>query len=70
MLQRLVTLETPTTPLDGVLYEPEDGPSRGCVQFFHGQTMNFYVGNNRFMPPALDAGHRLPARGFRGHQRG
>jgi pimeloyl-ACP methyl ester carboxylesterase len=55
MLQRLVTIETPTTPLDGVLYEPGDGPSRGCVQFFHGQTMNFYVGNNRFMPPALVA---------------
>lgn len=55
MRQRLVTIETSTTPLDGILYEPEAGPSRGCVQFFHGQAMNFYVSNNRFMPPALVA---------------
>src|SRR5512132_224605 len=51
-LQR-VSLPTPTLPLEGLLYEPEGGPTAGGVLLFHGNTMNFYVGALRFLPPAL-----------------
>jgi pimeloyl-ACP methyl ester carboxylesterase len=49
----LVSIPTPTTPLDGLLYEPEGGARAGGVLLFHGNTMNFYVGALRFLPPAL-----------------
>ena len=49
----LVSIPTPTTPLDGLYYEPEGGASAGGVLLFHGNTMNFYVGALRFLPPAL-----------------
>jgi pimeloyl-ACP methyl ester carboxylesterase len=49
----LVTIPTDTTPLDGAWYEPEDGASAGAVLLFHGNTMNFYTGAPRFLPPAL-----------------
>jgi pimeloyl-ACP methyl ester carboxylesterase len=55
MRSELITIPTATTPLDGVLYEPEAGARVGAVLFFHGNTMNFYVGAPRFMPPALTA---------------
>jgi pimeloyl-ACP methyl ester carboxylesterase len=48
----LVTLPTPTTPLDGAWYEPE-GPARGAALLLHGNTMNFYMGAPRFLPPVL-----------------
>jgi pimeloyl-ACP methyl ester carboxylesterase len=49
----LITIPTATTPLDGVFYAPDGGASAGAVLFFHGNTMNFYVGAPRFLPPAL-----------------
>jgi pimeloyl-ACP methyl ester carboxylesterase len=48
----LVTIPTPTTPLDGAWYEPA-GPVRGAALLLHGNTMNFYTGAPRFLPPVL-----------------
>ena len=48
----LVSIATDTVPLDGAWYEP-DGKAKGAVLLFHGNTMNFYVGAPRFLPPAL-----------------
>ena len=48
----LVSIPTDTIPLDGAWYEP-DGAVRGAVLLFHGNTMNFYVGAPRFLPPVL-----------------
>lgn len=53
MRTELISIDTPSTPLDGALHRPDDGPVRGAVLLFHGNTMNFYVGASRFLPPAL-----------------
>ncbi len=53
MRATLVTIPTDTTPLEGVFYEPEGESPAGAVLLFHGNTMNFYVGAPRFLPPAL-----------------
>lgn len=50
---QLVSIPTPTTPLDGAYYEPAGGPTEGAVLYFHGNTMNFYIGGARFLPPML-----------------
>jgi len=50
----LVSIPTPTTPLDGAWYQPE-GAARGAALLFHGNTMNFYLGAPRFLPPVLTA---------------
>src|ERR1051325_6548353 len=55
MRPELITIETDTTPLDGAYYEPDGGATAGGVLLFHGNTMNFYVGAPRFLPPALTA---------------
>lgn len=39
-------------PLDGAWHEPH-GPAAGAVLLFHGNTMNFYQGAPRFLPPVL-----------------
>lgn len=52
MRTTLVSIPTDTLPLDGALHEPE-GVAAGAVLLFHGNTMNFYVGPPRFLPPAL-----------------
>src|SRR4029434_2221709 len=52
MLTDLVSIPTDTIPLDGAYYEPE-GRAAGAVLLFHGNTMNFYVGAPRFLPPVL-----------------
>ena len=44
---------TDTTPLDGAYYEPDGGRAAVAVLLFHGNTMNFYVGAPRFLPPVL-----------------
>jgi pimeloyl-ACP methyl ester carboxylesterase len=49
---QLVTIPTDPDPLEGALHEP-DGRSVGAVLLFHGNTMNFYVGPSRFLPPVL-----------------
>jgi pimeloyl-ACP methyl ester carboxylesterase len=53
MQLELVSIPTPTTPLDGLLYQPDGGATAGGVLLFHGNTMNFYIGALRFLPPAL-----------------
>ena len=52
MRAELVSIPTDTIPLDGLYYEPE-GRAAGAALLFHGNTMNFYVGAMRFLPPAL-----------------
>jgi pimeloyl-ACP methyl ester carboxylesterase len=68
MRTELVTIDTDTLPLDGACYEPDEGASAGGVLLFHGNTMNFYVGAPRFLPPALTAlGFACLAFNRRGH---
>lgn len=67
MRMELVSIPTPTTPLDGLYYQPE-GEIKGSVLLFHGNTMNFYVGMLRFLPPALvKLGYACLAFNRRGH---
>lgn len=53
LLTELVSIPTDTKPLDGAYYEPEGGATAGGVLLFHGNTMNFYTGAMRFLPPVL-----------------
>ena len=53
MKLELVSIPTPTIALDGLYYEPDGGATAGGVLLFHGNTMNFYTGALRFLPPAL-----------------
>jgi pimeloyl-ACP methyl ester carboxylesterase len=63
----LISIPTETVPLDGALHLP-DGPATGAVLLFHGNTMNFYTGAPRFLPPALTAmGYACLAFNRRGH---
>jgi len=48
----LVSIPTETVALDGAWHEPE-GAVSGAALLFHGNTMNFYLGAPRFLPPAL-----------------
>jgi len=68
MRTELVSIPTDTLPLDGAFYEPNGGATAGGVLLFHGNTMNFYVGAPRFLPPALTAlGFACLAFNRRGH---
>jgi pimeloyl-ACP methyl ester carboxylesterase len=68
MRLELVSIATPTEPLDALFYEPDGGATAGGVLLFHGNTMNFYVGALRFLPPALTrAGYACLAFNRRGH---
>ena len=50
----LISIPTDTHQLDGLLYTPEINPnSRNVAQLFHGNTMNFYTGCSKFLPPEL-----------------
>ena len=75
----LVSIPTTTVPLDGAWYEPTGG-AKGAdtvlhgpqtvagVLLFHGNTMNFYLGAPRFLPPALaQLGYACLAFNRRGH---
>ena len=53
MRTELISIPTETMPLDGAFYEPDGGADAGAVLLFHGNTMNFYVGASRFLPPVL-----------------
>jgi pimeloyl-ACP methyl ester carboxylesterase len=56
MYTELVSLEKPTIPLDGLFYRPsQDHVSTRIALIFHGNTMNFYTGVARFLPPVLVA---------------
>src|SRR3989442_2775361 len=52
MRAELVSIPTDTIPLDGLYYEPEGGAA-GAALLFHGNTMNLYVGAQRFLPQVL-----------------
>ncbi|MQA87792.1 MAG: alpha/beta fold hydrolase [Streptosporangiales bacterium] len=68
VLAELVSIPTDGNPLDGVLYQPAVLQHDRCVQFFHGNAMNFYVGPARFLPPALlTEGFACLAYNRRGH---
>jgi len=49
----LVSIPTATVALEGAWYEPAAGAIRGAAVIFHGNTMNFFTGAARFLPPAL-----------------
>ncbi len=67
MKTQLVTIQTDTFPIDGALHEP-DGEIKGAALYFHGNTMNFYTGGARFLPPALtNLGLAVLAFNRRGH---
>jgi len=53
LLAEIVSIPTDTQPLDGAYYEPVKGATAGGVLLFHGNTMNFYTGALRFLPPVL-----------------
>jgi pimeloyl-ACP methyl ester carboxylesterase len=53
MRTQLVSIPTDTISLEGALHEPDAGAASGAVLLFHGNTMNFYVGAPRFLPPVL-----------------
>ena len=68
MITTLVSIDTPTTPLDGAWYHPQGRRAIGAVLLFHGNTMNFYTGMLRFLPPALvEMGYACLAFNRRGH---
>jgi pimeloyl-ACP methyl ester carboxylesterase len=53
MRTELVTIPTDTLPLDGAFHRPDGDVTAGAVLLFHGNTMNFYTGAPRFLPPVL-----------------
>ena len=53
MRTELISIATDTLPLDGAFHLPDGEPVAGAVLLFHGNTMNFYVGAPRFLPPML-----------------
>jgi pimeloyl-ACP methyl ester carboxylesterase len=68
MRTELISIPTSTIPLDGALHLPDGPATAGAVLLFHGNTMNFYVGAPRFLPPALTAmGYACLAFNRRGH---
>jgi len=68
MRTELISVETDTVPLDGAWYEPEAGKPVGAVMLCHGNTMNFYTGAPRFLPPVLtELGFACLAFNRRGH---
>lgn len=54
MQLELVSIPTDSTPLDGLFYQvrPADKDDQAAL-LFHGNTMNFYTGSLRFLPPVL-----------------
>ena len=49
----LISIPTDTVALEGAWYEPQGRERTGAALLFHGNTMNFYSGAPRFLPPAL-----------------
>lgn len=68
MITSLVSIPTDTVALEGAWYEPEGSKRTGAALLFHGNTMNFYNGAPRFLPPVLtEAGFACLAFNRRGH---
>lgn len=53
MNARLVSLPTPTVPVDGIWYPSAVQPPRATAMLCHGNGGNFYTGPVRFLPPHL-----------------
>jgi pimeloyl-ACP methyl ester carboxylesterase len=67
MRTELISIPTPTHPLDGAYYTP-DGPSKGAMMYCHGNQMNFYVCAARFLAPHITAlGYDFMPFNRRGH---
>ena len=67
MRTEIISIPTPTHPLDGAYYTP-DGPIKGAAMYCHGNQMNFYVGAARFLAPCITAlGYAFLAFNRRGH---
>jgi pimeloyl-ACP methyl ester carboxylesterase len=67
MRTELISIPTPTDPLDAAYYTP-DGPSKGAVMYCHGNQMNFYVCAARFLaPPITSLGYVFMPFNRRGH---
>ncbi len=67
MRTNLISIPTPTHPLDGVYYTP-DGPIKGAALYFHGNQMNFYVGAARFLATHVTSlGYAFLSFNRRGH---
>ncbi|MFN2645557.1 MAG: alpha/beta hydrolase [Burkholderiales bacterium] len=49
----LVSIPTDTLSLEGAWYEPAGARAYDAALLFHGNTMNFYSGAPRFLPPRL-----------------
>ena len=68
MRTELISISTDTMPLAGAFHAPDGGSTAGAVLMFHGNTMNFYSGALRFLPPVLTrAGFACLAFNRRGH---
>lgn len=68
MRTELISIQTDTVLLDGAFHWPENRSLRGGVLLFHGNTMNFYIGAPRFLPPVLtELGFACLAFNRRGH---
>jgi pimeloyl-ACP methyl ester carboxylesterase len=66
-LAELVSIPTPGTPLDGLLYAPPEATGRVAL-LMHGNGMNFYYGASGFLPPHLTGtGLAVLAYNRRGH---
>src|SRR5512147_1973570 len=67
MRTELISIPTPTNPLDAAYYTP-DGPSKGAVMYCHGNQMNFYVCAARFLAaPITSLGYVFMPFNRRGH---
>jgi pimeloyl-ACP methyl ester carboxylesterase len=54
MKTALISIPTDSLSLEGAWYEPEAShAARAAALLFHGNTMNFYSGAPRFLPPRL-----------------
>jgi pimeloyl-ACP methyl ester carboxylesterase len=49
----LVSIPTDTVALEGAWYEPQGRSAVGAALLLHGNTMNFFTGAPRFLPPVL-----------------
>jgi pimeloyl-ACP methyl ester carboxylesterase len=67
MRTELISIPTPTHPLDAAYYRPE-GASKGAAMYCHGNQMNFYVCAARFLAPHITAlGYDFMPFNRRGH---
>lgn len=67
MRTELISIPTPTHPLDAAYYTPE-GSIKGAAMYCHGNQMNFYVCAARFLAPHITSlGYAFMPFNRRGH---